>query len=250
VSVAFEYLRDKKARQLDRLLALRATGPATLDHSRWAPAVTPAPDSTPIETSDGVPAEPGETDSTIGESENVTLAESGEIESTIGESENVTAAESLDPNAPDPTRFETAGRRRGPRRMFRGEVVSLAPDVDRVIHTLIGRDLSRDGLRVEAHPLMALGDHIRVGLYDAYDDSTGEPLIVNAVVERDDGSRGLLLRFEDTDLATLEQIDRHMKTLTPIESLHTNDGDTNTESVVFADLFTTEGRGAEDSSPR
>ena len=54
----------------------------------------------------------------------------------------------------------------------------------------------------------------------------------------------------DTDPATLEQIDRHMKTLTPIESLHTNDGDTNTGSVVFADLFTTGGRGAEDSSPR
>jgi hypothetical protein len=232
VSVVFEQLRDKSACQLEQLLALRATGPATLDRRSWTPPVAPAPNPTQIEGSDGAPVEPGGTDS------------------ANGESENVTTAESPDPDAPDAPLCEAAGRRRGPRRMFRGEIVALAPDVDRVIHTLVGRDLSRDGLRVEAHPLIALGDHIRVGLYDAYDASTGEPLVVNAVVARDDGVRGLWLRFEATDAATLEQIELHIKTLTPIESLHANDGEANTESIVFADLFKTEVRDVANSALR
>jgi hypothetical protein len=232
VSVAFDPLRDKRACELEQLLSLRASGPATLDRSRWTPTVAPAPTPTQIEASDSVPAEPAGTDF------------------ASGESENVTNEESPDPDAPDALLCETAGHRRGPRRMFRGEVVALAPDVDRVIHTLVGRDLSRDGLRVEAHPLIALGDQIRVGLYDAYDDSTGEPMVVNAVVARDDGLRGLWLRFEATDATTLEKIELHMKTLTPIESLNTNDGEANTESVVFADLIETEVPDVENSPRR
>jgi len=232
VSVAFEQLRNKSACELEQLLALRATGPATLDRSSWTPTAAPAPNPTQIEASDGVPAEPEGTDF------------------ASGESENVTTAESPDPDAPDAPLCETAGRRRRPRRMFRGEAVALAPDVDRVIHTLVGRDLSRDGLRVEAHPLIALGDQIRVGLYDAYDDSTGEPLVVNAVVARDDGLRGLWLRFEATDAATLEQIELHMKTLTPIESLHMDSGEASTESVVFAALFEIEVPDVENSPRR
>jgi hypothetical protein len=255
VSMTFEPLSGKSACQLEQLLRLRATGPATLDRCRWTPPVASASNPTQIEASDGAPAEPSETDSTNGESENVinaepggtdspsdksenvTNAESRGTESTSGESENVINAEPPAPEAPGSPSCETAGHRRAPRRVFRGEIVALAPDVDRVVRTLVGRDLSRDGLRVEAHPLIAMGDRIRVGLYDAYDAATGEPLIVNAVVARDDGLLGLWLRFEDTDAATLEQIELHMKTLTPIESLNTNDGEVDTESVVFADLF-------------
>jgi hypothetical protein len=236
VSVAFEQLRDKNACDLEQLLALRATGPATLDRSRWTPPTASAPNPIQIEAPDGVPAEPEGTDFANIEAPDGVPAEPKGIDLASGESENVTAAASPDPDAPDVPLRETTGRRRGARRMFRSEVVALAPDIDRVIHTLVGRDLSRYGLRVEAHPLIALGDQIRVGLYDAYDDSTGEPLLVNAVVARDDGLRGLLLRFESTDAATLEQIELHIKTLTPIESLHTNDGEADTESVVFADL--------------
>ena len=72
----------------------------------------------------------------------------------------------------------------------------------------------------------------------------------DAVVARDDGSSGLWLQFEATDTATLEQIELHIKTLTPIESLHTNDGETDTESVVLADLIETEVPKVENSPGR
>jgi hypothetical protein len=219
VAVAFEPLRGKRASQFEQLLAFRATGPATLDRSKWTPALAPPPKPTQIEAPDVDPAE------------------SLEPDSASGASEDVATTESPEPDAPDTRSFETDDRRSGQRSVFRGEVVALASDVDRVLHTLVGRDLSRDGLRVEAHPLIALGDHIRVGLYDA---SAGEPLIVEAVVARDDGSLGLWLGFEATDADTLERIDRHQKTLTPIQSLHTNDGEVAAESVVFANLFETE----------
>lgn len=125
----------------------------------------------------------------------------------------------------------SAERRRRPRARLRREVVALDAEADRVVHTLVGCDLSREGIRVEAHPLIATGDRIRIALYAA---SASEPLVLAAVVARDDGPRGLWLRFESADEAALARIDAQLESLAPIESLdrHAAAGD----GVVLADL--------------
>ena len=55
---------------------------------------------------------------------------------------------------------------------------------ERVIHVFVGRDLSTGGLRVEAHPALAIGDALRLAIYSASDS---DPLIVDAQEVRDDG---------------------------------------------------------------
>ena len=59
---------------------------------------------------------------------------------------------------------------------------------------LMGRDLSRGGMRVNPNPLLAVGMKLRLAVHA---ETRETPLILNAVVDRDDGERGLVLRFGD-----------------------------------------------------
>lgn len=81
-------------------------------------------------------------------------------------------------------------RRRAPRRLYRGRrVVALDEEAARV---LVGHDLSPGGMRVAPNPALFVGQRLRVALYG----SPGEtPLVLDAEVARDDGERGLVLRF-------------------------------------------------------
>ena len=82
---------------------------------------------------------------------------------------------------------------------------------------LIGRDLSSGGMRVRPEPDLELGDEIRLAVYGR----PGQPAIMlKAVVTRDEGDDGLVLRFRDVPTsiaARLEQIVAELPTL-PIES--------------------------------
>jgi hypothetical protein len=75
-------------------------------------------------------------------------------------------------------------------------VLALDPDLRRVRHSLLGLDLSPAGIRVEPHPELVVGDVVKLALYDAACDSS---LTVEAEVARDDGPRGLWLRFAALD---------------------------------------------------
>jgi hypothetical protein len=59
---------------------------------------------------------------------------------------------------------------------------------------LMGRDLSRGGMRVDPHPLLAVGMNLRLAVHA---ETREAPLILHAVVDRDEGERGLMLRFRD-----------------------------------------------------
>ena len=59
---------------------------------------------------------------------------------------------------------------------------------------LMGRDLSRGGMRVDPNPLLAVGMKLQLAVHA---ETREMPLILNAVVDRDDGERGLVLRFCD-----------------------------------------------------
>jgi hypothetical protein len=84
-----------------------------------------------------------------------------------------------------------AERRECERLPLDSRVVSLDEEAARV---LMGRDLSRSGMRVDPHPLLAVGMNLRLAVHA---ETREAPLTLHAVVDRDDGERGLVLRFHD-----------------------------------------------------
>lgn len=94
-------------------------------------------------------------------------------------------------------------RRAGPRRRFNRRVLAAGAGVS---HVLIGHDLSSGGMRVRPDAELALGDELKLAIHSR----AGLPAImVRAVVARDDGADGVLLRFQDLPdsiAARLEQI--------------------------------------------
>lgn len=80
---------------------------------------------------------------------------------------------------------------------------------------LVGDDLSAEGLRVEPHPSVTLGDRLHLAFLD---ESGPDPLRVEAEAARDDGNLGWLLRFVDLDKEASRRIHRLMRKLPAIES--------------------------------
>lgn len=110
--------------------------------------------------------------------------------------------------APAPT---STDRRRAPRSAYRGEVIAIHGGVS----ILVGRDLSPEGMRVEPHPMLAVGDRLQLSLCF---DSEG-PFLVDASVVRDDREAGLALRFEPADLEARSKLECLVKALPSIRSL-------------------------------
>ncbi len=94
-------------------------------------------------------------------------------------------------------------RRGGARRRFTRRVLAAGTGIS---HVLLGRDLSSGGMRVRPDPELALGDELKLAIHSR----PGLPAImVKAVVARDDGEDGVVLRFHelpDSIAARLEQI--------------------------------------------
>jgi hypothetical protein len=96
------------------------------------------------------------------------------------------------------------------------EIVALEHDSSRVMHVLFSCDLTVDGMRVEAHPALAVGDQLDLALYE---DSDGGPLILAAVVARDDGRRGWWLRFVDVSDQARERLAKALDRFPPVTRL-------------------------------
>jgi hypothetical protein len=114
-----------------------------------------------------------------------------------------------------PNRSERPERRRERRAWHREEVLALDLQLQRVRHALLGVDLSRAGLRVEPHPELALGDRVKLAIWDAACVSS---LVVEAEVARDDGPQGLLLRFAPLDGEAGRELDRILERAPQIET--------------------------------
>jgi hypothetical protein len=117
------------------------------------------------------------------------------------------------------------------RAVWQGEVVALAEEGDRVQLCLLGADLSEHGMRVEPHPLLTVGDRLRLALYDP---KSAEPLIVEAWVARDDGARGCGLAFERIGSANRARLRSLVATAPPISSL--GRGAKRAEGVVVGEI--------------
>jgi hypothetical protein len=96
--------------------------------------------------------------------------------------------------------------RRGPRKLFAGRVVADGRGDSCV---LIGRDLSVGGMRVRPIQGLQVGDEFNLALYDR--DATA--MVVGAVVLRDDGWDGLVLRFQPMSPAIRRRLEQLVASL-------------------------------------
>ena len=81
---------------------------------------------------------------------------------------------------------------------------------------LIGRDLSRGGMRIEPHPDLRVGDRFRLALHGP---TSAEPLNVEAEVVRDDGDAGFGLVFARIDRSQARELEKMVACLPDVESL-------------------------------
>jgi hypothetical protein len=71
--------------------------------------------------------------------------------------------------------------------------------------TLVGRDLSSGGMRVAPQPGLRVGDAFKLVVYGP---AGRPPLLLRALVLREDGDDGCVLRFEDLVPATVAELTR------------------------------------------
>ncbi len=183
MAVAFEGLSGRVEQRLAELLAERAGGPASVARREGEEPAGEKPEDAP-------PAP-----------------------RTLSLSETSTPR----PRAPEPgqatLRLE---RRRGTRGLLQREVVALDAEGGRVVHTLMGTDLSVKGVRVEPHHGLRVGERLRIALYDASADA---PVIAPAEVARDDGDRGWMLLFDRLEASVAARIEALVASLPDVESL-------------------------------
>ena len=110
----------------------------------------------------------------------------------------------------EPASPATAQRRRSPRGVFEEQLLVFGGG-DRAI---VGCDLSREGMRIQPDAELSIGDTMRLAI-----EAGGrvEPVVVNAEVARDDGERGLGLRFTWIEPGGQERIDQVVAGLPVVE---------------------------------
>jgi hypothetical protein len=193
-AVEFHGVGARIREQLQAAIAAYAEGPAAC-HSRDAAAAWRqfAPPPTPAEPPEELRSAP----------EHRTLRpDSDSIGAPSPEPEDVRELRSESPdreraaqnaNAAYEERLASDRRRHSRHRYDGRRIVALDEEAARV---LVGHDLSIDGMRVVPNPALRVGQQLRVALYG----SPGEtPLVIDTEVVRDDGERGLVLRFERSD---------------------------------------------------
>jgi hypothetical protein len=106
---------------------------------------------------------------------------------------------------------------------------------ERALRVLVGRDLAVGGMRVQQQPELWLGDHLQLAIYGEAGD---DPMLIWGRVERSDGERGLLVRFDPLDPATQARLERLVASLPAVESLH--DSEAEAMGTVLGEILLTE----------
>jgi hypothetical protein len=133
-------------------------------------------------------------------------------------------AASSEPQQPAPARTAWPHHRAHRRAAYTREVTAL---LGKSQHVILGRDLSIAGMRAEPLPELAVGTRLELAIYGV---SGAEPVLVQAVVARDDGQLGTVFHFTgmaDWERPRLEEI---IARAPEIQSL--SDGDAGEPVVV------------------
>ena len=122
-------------------------------------------------------------------------------------------------------------RRKQRRAQYRNRVIAAAPDGS-LHRVLIGRDLSSGGMRIDRQNELAVGSRLRIALYDP---SRETPVVVMATVLREDGDRGLALRFDDLAPEIAQHLEQIVASLPPVERLQ--DGELGAMGTVVSEIL-------------
>ena len=100
-----------------------------------------------------------------------------------------------------------------PRASITGTKIRLLDEESGIV---FGRDLSRRGVRIERRDGIAVGATLALAIPG---QPREEPLLMRAVVARNDGPDGLAVLFYDPDPDDLDRLDRIVASMPPIETL-------------------------------
>jgi hypothetical protein len=223
IAVLFELLRGATRKRLESIVSAHSHGPAVLDE-----AAARAIHSLPV-ISDG--AEPSPVISENAEPSPV-ISENAEPSPTISEESEplpITPG-NADPQSPDledPTDEAPGERRVQDRHTITRRIIALGDEAARV---LIGRDLSTGGMRIDSTPGLAMGDRLKVAVHVRPD---GQPLVVSAEIVRDDGPKGMALRFVDLSPAASTYLEQMVGALPNIVE---SNGSGEAAGVVISEL--------------
>jgi len=127
-----------------------------------------------------------------------------------------------------------ANRRQIRRASFAAKVPAFG---SRALRVLVGRDLSIEGMRVEASPDLAVGDRLHLAIYGRPDE---EPFLVWATVDRDDGERGMAIAFDELHPLVAAKLEQLVGSLPAVESLH--DDESEAMGTVIGEMLPHEGK--------
>lgn len=109
------------------------------------------------------------------------------------------------------SRRRTEDRRSSPRKAYAQQILAANSGKAR---GLISSDLSPLGMRVEPDDSLALGDQLKLALHG---NTRLPPVLVEAVVARDDGDEGWMLQFHDVSEETAAQLTQLVDSLPEID---------------------------------
>jgi hypothetical protein len=101
--------------------------------------------------------------------------------------------------SPQPERVEE--RRDDARHAFNRRVIAIGQEATRI---LVGRDISRRGMRVDPSPALVLGAKLQIAIHQSGREA---PLVIDVEVARDDGEQGVLLNFIDLTRTAEHELD-------------------------------------------
>ena len=104
-------------------------------------------------------------------------------------------------------------RRVDPRASLSGKQITLLDEESGIV---FGRDLSRRGVRIEHRAGISVGTTLSLAIPGLHRE---EPLLIRAIVSRDDGPDGLAVLFYEAGPEDLDRLDRIVAALPPIETL-------------------------------
>jgi hypothetical protein len=127
---------------------------------------------------------------------------------------------------------EDTDRRRERRVPYERRIVALSEEAARV---LVGRDLSRGGMRIAATSSIAVGDVLRVALHSGIQT---EPIVVVARATRDDGDAGLVLSFDNLSDTQSSQLEKIIASSLPVQT-SIDDFNSSSHGVVVVETIET-----------
>ena len=196
IMVCFKDLKPAQVDLLRKTVRAHSQGPAQYDGvsaseaPEGASKAAPAETAPPVDASKATPVETAPPD-------------------VAAASDPSSAAEAAVDQAAEP---DTHDRRNQARHHIDRRVIALAEEATRV---LMGRDISFGGMRVNPNPLLKVGSNVRLAIHV---NGREIPLVVMARVHRDDGERGVVLRFHQLDSSETQVLTEMLNSLPVLEA--------------------------------